>query len=55
LNSAESATLAARPVGSTPELKFSVHTTDIARRRENAGRIICRPILGGLHHQYGRM
>jgi hypothetical protein len=22
---------------------------------ETAGRIICRPILGGLHHQYGRI
>jgi hypothetical protein len=27
----------------------------ISRARENAGRIICRSILGGLHHQYGRM
>jgi hypothetical protein len=27
----------------------------ISRAIENAGRIICRPILGGLHHQYGRM
>ena len=27
----------------------------IARAAENAGRIICRPILGGLHHQYSRM
>ena len=27
----------------------------ISRAAENAGRIICRPILGGLHHQYGRM
>jgi transposase InsO family protein len=26
----------------------------ISRTAENAGRIICRPILGGLHHQYGR-
>ena len=25
----------------------------ISRAVENAGRIICRPILGGLHHQYG--
>jgi hypothetical protein len=22
---------------------------------ETAGRILCRPILGGLHHQYGRI
>jgi hypothetical protein len=27
----------------------------ISRAAENAGRIICRPILGGLHHQFGRM
>jgi transposase InsO family protein len=27
----------------------------ISRAAESAGRIICRPILGGLHHQYGRM
>jgi transposase InsO family protein len=27
----------------------------ISRAAEKAGRIICRPILGGLHHQYGRM
>jgi transposase InsO family protein len=27
----------------------------ISRAAENAGRIICRPILGGLHHHYGRM
>ena len=27
----------------------------ISRAAENAERIICRPILGGLHHQYGRM
>jgi Integrase core domain len=27
----------------------------IPRAAENAGRIICRPILGGLHHQYCRM
>jgi hypothetical protein len=27
----------------------------ISRAAENPGRIICRPILGGLHHQYGRM
>ena len=27
----------------------------ISRAAENAGRIICRPIQGGLHHQYGRM
>jgi len=27
----------------------------ISRAAENAGRIICRAILGGLHHQYGRM
>jgi hypothetical protein len=26
----------------------------ISRAGEKAGRIICRPILGGLHHQYGR-
>jgi hypothetical protein len=26
----------------------------ISRAVENAGRIICHPILGGLHHQYGR-
>jgi hypothetical protein len=27
----------------------------ISRAAENAGRIICCPILGGLHHQYDRM
>jgi hypothetical protein len=27
----------------------------ISRTAKNVGRIICRPILGGLHHQYGRM
>jgi hypothetical protein len=27
----------------------------ISRAAENVGRIICRPIPGGLHHQYGRM
>jgi transposase InsO family protein len=27
----------------------------ISRAAETAGRIICRPILAGLHHQYGRM
>jgi hypothetical protein len=27
----------------------------ISRAAEKAGRIICRPILGGLHHQYGRI
>src|ERR1700739_4258294 len=26
----------------------------ISRAAENAGRIICRPILGGLHHLYAR-
>jgi transposase InsO family protein len=26
-----------------------------SRAVETAGRIICRPILGGLHHQYGRV
>jgi hypothetical protein len=25
----------------------------ISRAAEAAGRILCRPILGGLHHQYG--
>ena len=27
----------------------------ISRAAEKAGRIICRPILGGLHHQYTRI
>ena len=27
----------------------------VARAAETAGRIICHPILGGLHHQYGRI
>jgi transposase InsO family protein len=27
----------------------------ISRAAETVGRIICHPILGGLHHQYGRM
>jgi hypothetical protein len=25
------------------------------RSAETAGRILCRPILGGLHHQYARI
>jgi hypothetical protein len=27
----------------------------ISRGVEWAGNIVCRPILGGLHHQYGRI
>jgi len=27
----------------------------ISRAAEKAGRTICRPILDGLHHQYGRI
>jgi hypothetical protein len=27
----------------------------ISRAAEAAGRILCRPILGGLHHQYARI
>ena len=27
----------------------------VSRTVETAGRIICLPILGGLHHQYGRL
>ena len=27
----------------------------VSRGVEWAGNIVCRPILGGLHHQYGRM
>src|SRR5215471_1196660 len=27
----------------------------VSRGVEGAGIIVCRPILGGLHHQYGRM
>ena len=27
----------------------------VPRTVETAGRIICRPFLGGLHHQYGRI
>ena len=27
----------------------------ISRSAEAAGRILCRPILGGLHHQYARV
>jgi hypothetical protein len=27
----------------------------VPRGVEWAGNIVCRPILGGLHHQYGRM
>jgi transposase InsO family protein len=27
----------------------------MSRAAETAGRIICHPILGGLHHQYGRI
>jgi hypothetical protein len=27
----------------------------VSRAVERAGRILCRPILGGLHHQYVRI
>jgi transposase InsO family protein len=27
----------------------------LSRTVESAGRILCRPVLGGLHHQYGRI
>ena len=27
----------------------------VSRAVERAGRILCRPILGGLHHQYARI
>ena len=27
----------------------------VSRAVERAGRILCRPVLGGLHHQYGRI
>jgi hypothetical protein len=27
----------------------------MSRAAETAGRITCRPILGGLHHHYGRI
>jgi hypothetical protein len=27
----------------------------VSRTVDRAGRILCRPILGGLHHQYGRI
>jgi hypothetical protein len=27
----------------------------ISRAPETVGRILCRPILGGLHHQYARI
>jgi len=27
----------------------------VSRTVERAGRILCRPVLGGLHHQYGRI
>jgi hypothetical protein len=27
----------------------------VSRAVDRAGRILCRPILGGLHHQYGRI
>jgi len=27
----------------------------VPRGVERAGNILCRPILGGLHHQYGRI
>ena len=27
----------------------------MSRAAETAGRILCRPILGGLHHQYARI
>jgi hypothetical protein len=44
-----------------PKIRFGV---DAASRRlagdqmaiiDRAGHILCRPILGGLHHQYGRI
>jgi hypothetical protein len=27
----------------------------VSRAVDRAGHILCRPILGGLHHQYGRI
>ena len=27
----------------------------VSRAVESAGRVLCRPILGGLHHQYARI
>jgi hypothetical protein len=35
---------------------LSLHKdTPISRAVETAGRILCRAILGGLHHQYARI
>jgi hypothetical protein len=29
--------------------------TPVSRAVDRAGHILCRPTLGGLHHQYGRI
>jgi hypothetical protein len=51
-----SSSFLARPIYAHPAIHLSLNKdAPISRAAENAGRIICRPILGGLHHQYGRM
>jgi hypothetical protein len=36
-------------------MDLSLKDAPMSRAAETAGRIICHPILGGLHHQYGRI
>jgi transposase InsO family protein len=34
---------------------FVIEQAPVPRGAERAGTIVCRPILGGLHHQYARI
>ncbi|WP_439924432.1 hypothetical protein [Nitrobacter sp. JJSN] len=40
--------------GTRPHLSLN-KDAPMLRSAETAGRILCRPILGGLHHQYTRI
>jgi hypothetical protein len=49
----------ARSEEETAIMKFALHfgnlTFPLSRTVKRAGRILCRPILGGLHHEYVRI